>query len=145
MASASTRRRNRDLKVVDPAELEASGRQKHRTSSLSASSREGKQKNRSHSRAKSREAAGLRTLEGFGSPLCGASSAEDRDHLRGLEVTQYFFEAVLAQVKRWYEERVQEAQLQAQQRAQAEKAALMERITCLEAELHLLRTNQQDS
>ncbi|XP_013888238.1 ankyrin repeat domain-containing protein 6b [Austrofundulus limnaeus] len=147
VTSASTHRKNRDLKVVDPAELEVSVRQKHGTT---LSSRKGpcvssQQKNRSHSRAKSSEAAGLRTLGVLGGPPGGACSAQDRDHLHGLEVTQYFFEAVLVQVERWYEARVQEAQLQAQQRAQAERAALMERITCLEAELHLLRTNQQDS
>lgn len=129
-------------------DLEVGGRQKRGTAPPSVSSREGrrvggKQKKPPRSRTESREAAGLRTLEVFGSPPDGA--CPPRDHLRGLEVTQYFFEAVLAQVERWYEVRVQEARLQARQRAEAERAALMERITCLEAELHLLRTHLHDS
>ncbi|XP_061563495.1 ankyrin repeat domain-containing protein 6b [Cololabis saira] len=67
--------------------------------------------------------------------------AQERDNMHALEVTQYFFEAVSTQMERWYERKVQEARWQADQRARADKAALAERIACLEDELHLLRTN----
>lgn len=65
--------------------------------------------------------------------------------MHALEVTQYFFEAVSTQMERWYERKIYEARMQADQRVQADRAMLMERISCLEEELRLLRTNRQDS
>ena len=47
-------------------------------------------------------------------------------------------------MERWYERKIQEARWQAEQRAQADRVALMERITYLEDELRLLRTNRKD-
>ncbi|KAM8827016.1 ankyrin repeat domain-containing protein 6b isoform 2-T2 [Synchiropus picturatus] len=64
---------------------------------------------------------------------------QERDNMHALEVTQYFFEAVSTQMERWYERKVQEARWQADQRAQADRAALMERIAYLEDELQVLR------
>lgn len=61
-----------------------------------------------------------------------------------LEVTQHFFEAVSAQLERWYEGKVEEARTEAFQRTQAERAALLERIARLEEELHLLRMSRKD-
>uniref|UniRef100_A0A8C4DYY6 Ankyrin repeat domain 6b n=1 Tax=Dicentrarchus labrax TaxID=13489 RepID=A0A8C4DYY6_DICLA len=72
------------------------------------------------------------------------SFAQERDNMHALEVTQYFFEAVSTQMERWYERKVQEARWQANQRAQADRAALVERITYLEDELRMLRTNRHD-
>ncbi|XP_017293203.1 ankyrin repeat domain-containing protein 6b isoform X2 [Kryptolebias marmoratus] len=157
--SADTQRKNQDLQNMDSVELEVNGRQKNRTNTLSVStecrcsSRDGKHgrvsgkhyKKHSQGRTKSREAAGIRTLEVFGNQPGEASFSQERDNMHSMEVTQYFFEAVLTQVERWYKQKVQEAHQQADQRAQADKAALIERIAYLEDEIHLLRTNHQDS
>ncbi|XP_068433701.1 ankyrin repeat domain-containing protein 6b isoform X2 [Clinocottus analis] len=96
-------------------------------------------------RTKSRGAAGgARTLEVFGDRPGGPSFAQERDNMHAQEVTQYFFEAVSAQMERWYERKVQEARWQADQRAQEDRTALMERITHLEEELSTLRTGRHD-
>ncbi|XP_050172741.1 ankyrin repeat domain-containing protein 6 isoform X3 [Myiozetetes cayanensis] len=69
-----------------------------------------------------------------------------RDTSQALEITQYFFEAVSTQMEKWYERKIEEAQCQANQRAQQDKAALKEHIKCLEEELSKLRTKvQKDS
>uniref|UniRef100_A0AAR2LWJ4 Ankyrin repeat domain 6 n=1 Tax=Pygocentrus nattereri TaxID=42514 RepID=A0AAR2LWJ4_PYGNA len=73
-----------------------------------------------------------------------ATFTQERANMHALEVTQYFFEAVSTQMERWYERKIYEARMQADQRAQADRAALLERITCLEDELRLLRTNKQE-
>uniref|UniRef100_A0A671U402 Ankyrin repeat domain 6b n=1 Tax=Sparus aurata TaxID=8175 RepID=A0A671U402_SPAAU len=86
----------------------------------------------------------LLTLEVFGEQPSEPSFAQERDNMHALEVTQYFFEAVSTQMERWYERKVQEARWQANQRAQADRAALVERITYLEDELHMLRTSRHD-
>ncbi|XP_069561944.1 ankyrin repeat domain-containing protein 6b isoform X1 [Brachyistius frenatus] len=159
--SANPRRKNQDLQNVHPAG--ASGGQ--RASSLSpaaerrcsdrteAGLRErergrdrGKhhKKHYSHGRAKSRGAAGARTLEVFGGQPGGPSFAQEKDNMHALEVTQYFFEAVSTQMERWYERKVQEARWQADRRAAADREALIDRISCLEDELRVLRTNRQD-
>ncbi|XP_037305537.2 ankyrin repeat domain-containing protein 6b isoform X2 [Pungitius pungitius] len=98
----------------------------------------------SRSRTKSRGAAGARTLEVFGEQPSEPSFAQERDNMHAQEVTQYFFEAVSAQMERWYERKVQEARWQADQKAQADRDALMERIGYLEDELRMLRTNRRD-
>ncbi|XP_063078941.1 ankyrin repeat domain-containing protein 6b [Engraulis encrasicolus] len=69
--------------------------------------------------------------------------AQERDNMHALEVTQYFFEAVSSQLERWYERKIQEARWQTDQRAQADRSALLERIGYLEEELRLLRTNKE--
>ncbi|XP_076872494.1 ankyrin repeat domain-containing protein 6b isoform X2 [Brachyhypopomus gauderio] len=69
-----------------------------------------------------------------------ASFSAERANVHALEVTQCFFEAVSAQMERWYERKIQEARQQADQRAQADSAALLERIGSLEDELRRLRT-----
>lgn len=98
----------------------------------------------SQGRTKSRRATGLRTLEVFGEQPCQPSFAQERDNMHALEVTQYFFEAVSTQMERWYERKVAEARWQANQRAQADRAALVERITFLEDELRMLRMSRHD-
>lgn len=77
-------------------------------------------------------------------PSGGPTFAQERDSMHAVEVTQYFFEAVSTQMERWYERKVQEARWQADQRAQADKAALVQRIAKLEEELRVLRTSRHD-
>ncbi|XP_055728944.1 ankyrin repeat domain-containing protein 6-like isoform X2 [Salvelinus fontinalis] len=95
------------------------------------------------------QAEGTQTLEVFEERAVerggGESSfAQERENMHALEVTQYFFEAVSTQMEHWYERKIQEARWQADQRAQADRAALLERITYLEDELRMLRTNRHD-
>ncbi|XP_047430151.1 ankyrin repeat domain-containing protein 6b isoform X2 [Mugil cephalus] len=155
---------------MDTDGYEASGRSRHRASSLSPATERcisrtdrglrdrergrdrGKHhKKHSQGRTKSRGAAtGSTTLEVFGDQASGPSFAsepsfaKERDNMHALEVTQYFFETVSTQMERWYERKVQEARWQADQRSQADRAALIERITYLEDELRMLRTNRHD-
>lgn len=95
-------------------------------------------------RTKSRVAAEVQTLEVFGEPPGQAPFAQERDNMHALEVTQYFFEAVSTQMERWYERKVEEARWQASQRAQADRAALVERIAYLEDELRALRMSRHN-
>ncbi|KAG8011034.1 Ankyrin repeat domain-containing protein 6 [Nibea albiflora] len=158
---ADPQRKNQDLDMVEHG---AKGGRIYRASSLSpaterrCSSRteggfrdrergrdRGKhRKKHSQGRTKSRGTTGVRTLEVFGDQPSEPSFTQERDNMHALEVTQYFFEAVSTQMERWYERKVQEARWQASQRAQADRAALVERITYLEDELRMLRTNRQD-
>ncbi|XP_054473980.1 ankyrin repeat domain-containing protein 6b isoform X2 [Anoplopoma fimbria] len=161
---ADPQRKNQDPQDVD-TEQEARGGRNHRSSSLSpATERRGSSsrteaglrdrergrdrgkhhKKHSQGRTKSRGATGVRTLEVFGDQPSEPSFAQEKDNMHALEVTQYFFEAVSTQMERWYERKVQEARWQADQRAQADRAALMERIGYLEDELRMLRTNRHD-
>uniref|UniRef100_A0A8C7LWD0 Ankyrin repeat domain 6 n=1 Tax=Oncorhynchus mykiss TaxID=8022 RepID=A0A8C7LWD0_ONCMY len=89
-------------------------------------------------------AEGTQTLGVFGERGGGEGFAQERENMHALEVTQYFFEAVSTQMEHWYERKIQEARWQADQRAQADRAALVERITYLEDELRTLRTNRHD-
>lgn len=68
------------------------------------------------------------------------TSAQERADVQALEVTQSFFEAVSTQMEHWYERKVQRAE----QRAQADRTTLLERISSLEDELKLLRTGRRD-
>uniref|UniRef100_A0A8C7LTK8 Ankyrin repeat domain 6 n=1 Tax=Oncorhynchus mykiss TaxID=8022 RepID=A0A8C7LTK8_ONCMY len=88
------------------------------------------------------QAEGTQTLGVFGERGGGEGFAQERENMHALEVTQYFFEAVSTQMEHWYERKIQEARWQADQRAQADRAALVERITYLEDELRTLRTNR---
>lgn len=112
------------------------------------SSRFHKRHPRGRSRAKrsavQSPADGTQTLEVFGSRPPEATFAQERDNMHALEVTQYFFEAVSSQLERWYERKIQEARWQADQRAQVDRATLLERINYLEEELRILRTNKQE-
>lgn len=81
-----------------------------------------------------------KTLEGFGEERF----AQEQADVQALEVTQCYFEAVSMQMERWYERKVQEASRQAEQRARADQSTLLERISCLEDELRLLRTARQE-
>ncbi|XP_039980727.1 ankyrin repeat domain-containing protein 6b isoform X2 [Xiphias gladius] len=161
---ADTQRKKKDLHDVGMVEYSASGGRVHRECSLSpttepcCSSRteaglrdrergcdRGKHhKRHSQGRTNSRGAAGVRILEVFGDQPSEPSFAQERDNMHALEVTQYFFEAVSTQMECWYERKVQEARWQANQRAQVDRAALIERITYLEDELRMLRTNKHD-
>ncbi|KAI5614780.1 ankyrin repeat domain-containing protein 6, partial [Silurus asotus] len=69
---------------------------------------------------------------------------EQRDDVGALEVTQCFFEAVSTQMERWYERKIQDVSWQAEQQARADRTTLLERISCLEDELRLLRTSRQE-
>nr|XP_046228932.1 ankyrin repeat domain-containing protein 6b isoform X2 [Scatophagus argus] len=159
-----TQRKNQDLQDMDTVEYGARGGRTYRGSSLSpgaerrcSSRNEGgfqdrergrdrgkHRKKHSQGRTKSGEATGVRTLEVFGEQPSEPSFAQERDNMHALEVTQYFFEAVSTQMERWYERKVQEARWQASQRAEADRAALIERIAYLEDELRMLRTNRHD-
>nr|XP_033932427.1 ankyrin repeat domain-containing protein 6b [Pseudochaenichthys georgianus] len=161
---ADMQKKTLDLQDVDTLEAGARGGGIDRASSLSpaterrSSSRtesglkdreRGRDKGKHHrkhsqGRTKSRGEAGVRTLEVFGEKPSEPSFAQEKDAMHAQEVTQYFFEAVSTQMERWYERKVQEARWQAQQRAQSESAALLERIHCLEDELRMLRTHRQD-
>ena len=59
------------------------------------------------------------------------------------QVTQRFFEAVSAQLERWYESKVQEAKRQAESRAQQDTQRLLQRITALEEEIQRLTANDK--
>ncbi|XP_043075078.1 ankyrin repeat domain-containing protein 6b isoform X6 [Puntigrus tetrazona] len=100
-------------------------------------------KRRSQQRAKTKQNAQTTTGSGDSRPA-EASFAQERENMHALEVTQYFFEAVTLQMERWYERKIEEARWQANQRAQADRAALLDRISYLEEELRLLRTNRQE-
>lgn len=69
-----------------------------------------------------------------------AASSDARDASQALELTQYFFEAVSAQMEKWYERKIEEARSQASQKAQQDEATLKEHIRSLEGELAKLRT-----
>uniref|UniRef100_M3ZT44 Ankyrin repeat domain 6b n=1 Tax=Xiphophorus maculatus TaxID=8083 RepID=M3ZT44_XIPMA len=118
--SADTQRKKQNLQRAGLADPKAAGRPRHRASSLSP-------------------ATGRRC-----NPSGGPTFAQERDSMHAVEVTQYFFEAVSTQMERWYERKVQEARWQADQRAQADKAALVQRIAHLEEELRVLRTSRHD-
>ncbi|KAM6915434.1 ankyrin repeat domain-containing protein 6b [Xenentodon cancila] len=152
LISADTQRKNQDLQGVDPVKDEArassmspaTGRRRCSSARDRERSRDRGKHHKKHSqgRTKSKGTAAVRTLEVFGEEPSGPAFAQERDNMHALEVTQYFFEAVSTQMERWYERKVQEARWQADQRAHADKAALVERIACLEDELHMLRTNR---
>ncbi|XP_059898371.1 ankyrin repeat domain-containing protein 6b [Gadus macrocephalus] len=91
----------------------------------------------------------LQTLEVFGAPGGGGGGGDgggppaweqEREGMHALEVSQLFFEAVSGQMERWYERKVEEARRLGDRRAEADRAALTERIGVLEGELRLLRT-----
>ncbi|KAM6953954.1 ankyrin repeat domain-containing protein 6b [Aplochiton taeniatus] len=99
-----------------------------------------------HGRTKAKERTGqTQTLEVFGEKAPAETAfAQERENMHALEVTQYFFEAVSTQMERWYERKIQEARWKADQKAQADRADLVERIAYLEDELRMLRTNRHD-
>lgn len=146
MTSPDAQRWNQDLQGLDEARVHSMSPATERRCRGRERSRDRGKHHRKHSqgRTKSRGPAGSRTLEVFGEEPGGPSFAQERDNMHAMEVTQYFFEAVSTQMERWYERKVQEAHWQANQRAQADKAALIERITYLEDELRMLRTNRHD-
>uniref|UniRef100_A0A8C2ZXG1 Ankyrin repeat domain 6b n=1 Tax=Cyclopterus lumpus TaxID=8103 RepID=A0A8C2ZXG1_CYCLU len=123
---------NQDLDLQDAEYGGARGGRNYRSGSLSpAAERRRCSRTEKQGRTKSRGPTGaVRTLE--------------RDNMHAQEVTQYFFEAVSAQMERWYERKVQEARWHADQKAQADRAALVERVMHLEDELRMLRTNRHD-
>lgn len=94
-------------------------------------------------RTKTPEVPGARALDLPGEQPSGASSSEERHSMQALEVTQRFFEAVSTQLERWYERKVDEARLQTTERTQAERAALVDRISHLEEELRSLRMSKE--
>uniref|UniRef100_A0A8C2H9Q8 Ankyrin repeat domain 6b n=1 Tax=Cyprinus carpio TaxID=7962 RepID=A0A8C2H9Q8_CYPCA len=118
-------------------------RPKQRSRACSDPHRHRNLKRRTQQRAKTKHNA--QTMTSLGDPhTAEASFAQERENMHALEVTQYFFEAVTVQMERWYERKIEEARWQANQRAQADRAALLDRISYLEDELRLLRTNKQE-
>ncbi|TSL47566.1 Ankyrin repeat domain-containing protein 6 [Bagarius yarrelli] len=93
-----------------------------------------------HSESRTEDQNGTRTLEVSRED----TFAQEQAGVNALEVTQSFFQAVSTQMERWYERKVQEASWQAEQRARADQATLLERISCLEDELKLLRTSRDE-
>lgn len=159
-----TQRKREDPEDVDMVDYEESTDRDHRASSLSPAveihcshrtegglrdrergrDRHKQRKKHSQCRTKSRGATGARTVDMLGHQPSEPSFAQERDNMHALEVTQYFFEAVSTQMERWYERKVDEARWQANQRAEADRAALVERITYLEDELRMLRTSRHN-
>ena len=144
-------RANRGSSLSPATERRCSGRQEHKDRGDRDRERTRHHKRHSHGRTKSKGATSsggkTRTLEVFGDrPSAGGEHTfeQEKDNMHALEVTQYFFEAVSTQMERWYERKIQEARWQADQKAQADRAALIERISYLEDELRMLRTNRQD-
>ncbi|KAI4882682.1 hypothetical protein NFI96_024383 [Prochilodus magdalenae] len=130
---------------LSPAtERRCSGRENH---NQDRQAKERGRHHKRHSQGRTKARGGTKTLEVFGERpenTGEATFAQERDNMHALEVTQYFFEAVSTQMERWYERKIYEARMQADQRAQADRVALLQRITCLEDELRLLRTNRQE-
>uniref|UniRef100_A0A8C6S9S6 Ankyrin repeat domain 6b n=1 Tax=Neogobius melanostomus TaxID=47308 RepID=A0A8C6S9S6_9GOBI len=104
-----------------------SGDRRHRASSLDRSKSQGRTKGRGAVEVCAEQPV----------PSC----AQERDNMQTVKVTQYFFEAVSTQMERWYERKLREARRQAEQKAQVDRAALLDRIAHLEDELSVLRQN----
>ncbi|XP_008310938.1 ankyrin repeat domain-containing protein 6b isoform X5 [Cynoglossus semilaevis] len=130
-----------------PSGSQSPDAERHRGRTIAAErGRDRGRHHRKHSqcRSSSRGARAAQTLEVFGDQPNEPLFAQERDNTHALEVTQHFFETVSTQMERWYERKVQEARWQASQRAEADRAALMERIAYLEDELRMLRTDRPD-
>ncbi|CAL8285577.1 unnamed protein product [Lota lota] len=82
-------------------------------------------------------------LEFFNDRPVRPTFIQERNNRHALEVTQRFFEAVSAQLERWYERKVQEAKRQAELRAQQDTEQLLQRIAALEEELQWLTPNDK--
>ncbi|XP_053500125.1 ankyrin repeat domain-containing protein 6b isoform X2 [Ictalurus furcatus] len=116
------------------AERRSGGQKQDRDDKHSKSSKSKRHKRHSEGRTQNQD--GTNTLE--------ETFPQEQADVHALEVTQCFFEAVSTQMERWYERKVQEASWQAEQRARADRVTLLERISCLEDELRLLRTSRQE-
>ncbi|XP_055005685.1 ankyrin repeat domain-containing protein 6b isoform X3 [Boleophthalmus pectinirostris] len=108
---------------------------KHRTSSLDRS-----KSHRRHSQGRTKNKGGVEVFR----EQPDSSLTQERDR-HAVQVTQHLFETVSMQMERWYERKLQEARWQAEQKAQADRAALLDRITHLEDELRVLRAQQHCS
>ncbi|KAF7650769.1 hypothetical protein LDENG_00120920 [Lucifuga dentata] len=148
--SADTHRKNQELQEADIQQCGVSAGRRRRASSLSPAAERrcrlrehGRDRAKQHRKHQARtKSTGTRTAEVSAEP--SETFAQQRDNMHALEVTQYFFEAVSTQMERWYERKVQEACWQVDQKAQADRAALIEQIASLEDELRMLRTTRQD-
>lgn len=109
----------------------------------SSGQKDHKHSRRSKSKHRKRHFEGT-TEDQDGTQAQEESFAQERANTHALEVTQCFFEAMSTQMERWYERKVQEASWQAERRARADRTTLLERISCLEDELRLLRTSRQE-
>ncbi|XP_072546294.1 ankyrin repeat domain-containing protein 6 [Salminus brasiliensis] len=92
-------------------------------------------------RANIQQGSTMHTLEFFAARPSEPSFIQERANLHAMEVTQRFFETVSTQLERWYERKIQEAQRAVEQRAQQDRAGLLERINTLEEELRRLRAS----
>ncbi|XP_055088101.1 ankyrin repeat domain-containing protein 6b isoform X2 [Periophthalmus magnuspinnatus] len=122
-------------KDKDQAGSDLDSSRKHRASSLDrAKSR------RKHSQGRIKSRGGVEVFRE--QPDLSLSQERDR---HAVQVTQHLFETVSMQMERWYERKLQEARRQAEQKAQADRATLLDRITHLEDELRVLRAQQHCS
>ncbi|XP_044023319.1 ankyrin repeat domain-containing protein 6-like isoform X2 [Siniperca chuatsi] len=85
-------------------------------------------------------AEGTRTLE-FDRPT-EPTLSQEKNNLHAMEVTQRFFEAVSTQFECWYERKIVEVEQQTELRAQQDRKELLQRISTLERELQMLKTNE---
>uniref|UniRef100_A0A8C6SC08 Ankyrin repeat domain 6b n=1 Tax=Neogobius melanostomus TaxID=47308 RepID=A0A8C6SC08_9GOBI len=120
--------RRKDKNHKDRVGSALSGDRRHRASSLDRSKSQGRTKGRGAVEVCAEQPV----------PSC----AQERDNMQTVKVTQYFFEAVSTQMERWYERKLREARRQAEQKAQVDRAALLDRIAHLEDELSVLRADK---
>ncbi|XP_066532721.1 ankyrin repeat domain-containing protein 6b isoform X2 [Hoplias malabaricus] len=134
---------NRACSLSPATERRCSGRQDH---DKDRPAKERGRHHKKHTQARTKGRGGTKTLEVFGEHLAESKPTfqQERANMHAVEVTQYFFEAVSTQMERWYERKIHEARIHADQRAQADRAALLERISILEDELKMLRTNNHE-
>ncbi|XP_066547213.1 ankyrin repeat domain-containing protein 6b isoform X2 [Amia ocellicauda] len=95
---------------------------------------------RNKSRAPAGKEGRSQTAEFFTPQQEAQSFTQARETMHALEITQYFFDAISTQMEKWYERKIEETRCQADQKAQQDRTALLERISTLEDELQLLRT-----
>ncbi|KAK7907518.1 hypothetical protein WMY93_016130 [Mugilogobius chulae] len=108
---------------------------KHHTNSLDRA-----KSHRRHSQGRTKSRAGVEVFRDEPGP----SLTREKDR-HAVEVTQHLFETVSTQMERWYERKLQEARRQAEQKAQADRVVLLDRITQLEDELRTLRAQEHCS
>ncbi|XP_072296424.1 ankyrin repeat domain-containing protein 6b isoform X2 [Eucyclogobius newberryi] len=108
---------------------------KHRASSLDKA-----KSHRRHSQGRTKSRGGVEVFREQPEP----SLYQEKDR-RAVEATQHLFESVSTQMERWYEKKLQETRRKAEQKAQADRAALLDKITHLEDELRALRAQQHCS
>ncbi|MBN3306025.1 ANKR6 protein, partial [Amia calva] len=126
-ASAAPRRLQLELQEVEASECRGRTVKKHLLG-------------RNKPRAPAGKEGRSQTAEFFTPQQEAQSFTQARETMHALEITQYFFDAISTQMEKWYERKIEETRCQADQKAQQDRTALLERISTLEDELQLLRT-----